>query len=93
MSNADKLTFKTEYVCEVPLYDYDKNSIIDNGWLNYPKAYKFQPKNIDVKAEKPFAQFAVEPKVVLDASIQIISQNFSHERPLNVIITIHEQKQ
>ena len=28
MVNADKLTFKTEYVCEIPLYDYERNSII-----------------------------------------------------------------
>ena len=41
MANADKLTFKTEFVSEIPLYDYEKNSIIDNGWLSYPKAYKF----------------------------------------------------
>ena len=41
MANADKLTFKTEYVCEIPLYDYERQSIIPNGWLSYPRVYKF----------------------------------------------------
>ena len=90
MANADKLTFKTEYVCEIPLYDYERNSIIQNGWLSYPKMYKFQPKNVDVKSDRPFSTFTAEPKVVIDTSVQIISQAFSHERPLNIIITMHE---
>ena len=41
MANAEKLTFKTEYVYEVPLYDYERNSVIQNGWLSYPKMHKF----------------------------------------------------
>ena len=93
MANADKLTFKTEYVCEIPLYDYERHSIIQNGWLSYPRVYKFQPTKMDVKQAKPFKEFAPEPKVVLDTSIQIISQAFSHERPLNTIITMHQKNQ
>ena len=88
----DLITFKTEYISEIPLYDFGQDSISQSCNETKISFKRFSKTNFNIKKTNPCQSMTDEQGVVLSFGIDVNSMYFSHERPLNTIITLYDKK-
>ena len=92
VQHSDLISFKTEYIAEIPLYDPTDESVMrvsNDARLTFKR---FTTRGFSIKKQNPLATLPDEPNVVLSYGADVLSMFFTHERPLNKIITVYDQK-
>lgn len=92
-SRPDLILFKTEYINEISLYDVNQNSVVQTTNDAKLTFKKFTSRGFTVKQNKPFRLLPDDPCVTLSYGIDVYSIYFTHDPPLNKIITMYDEKQ
>ena len=87
----DLVTFKTEYVQEIPIFDKGFESIIQNSPCRQITFRKFDPVKFSVQNNDPLPKFVEVYGVQLSFGIEVMSQIFTHELNLNKILSQYSQ--
>lgn len=93
MNHSELLSFKTEFINEIPLYDLVTGSIVRVSSDSKLIMKKFSSKGFNIKMQSPCAKLQDEPGVVFCYGIDVLSIYFTHEKPLNRIITLYDHNQ
>ena len=87
----DLVTFKTEYVQEIPIFDKGFESILKNSAFSQITFRKFDPVKFSVQDNDPLAKMAEVQGVQLSFGTEVMSQIFTHELNLNKILSQYSQ--
>ena len=87
----DMISFKTDYIGEIPLFDMVEQSVVQNIVKTDLRLKKFQARGFDIKAENPCTKLQDEPNVCLSYGIDVMSMYHTHEKALNSIITTYDK--
>lgn len=90
MKHTDLISFKTEFINEIPLYEIIDSSIVRASNESKIILKRFSSKGFSIKKPSPCATLPDEPNVVLSYGIDVLSITFTHEKPLNRIITVYD---
>lgn len=90
IERPDQISFETQYILEIPLFDRKKNSILLSRWIQDPDVYKFVgrgPKRYSAKRSCVAEDVIKVRTVVVDMSVQVMSQSFTTDPCINYIIS------
>ena len=90
IKHSDLISFKTEYINEIPLYDFVASSVVKTSNDSKLSLKKFSTKGFSIKKQSPCATLQDEPNVILSYGVDVLSIFFTFERPLNRIITVYD---
>ena len=92
IERPDQITFKTQYILEIPLFDRKKNSILLSRWIQEPDVYKFNSgsKRYSAKRSCVVEDIIKVRTVVVDMSVQVMSQSFTTDPCINYIISKYD---
>lgn len=69
----DQITFKTEYIAEVPLYDTENQCILPITYDSKLGFKKFVKSDFAIKSNDPLRNFHNDPRVSLSYGIDVLS--------------------
>ena len=91
-SKPDLITWRTNYIGEIPLYDFVNECVIQIDKTVLLNFKRFNSTDFSVKKHNPCANLRDEAGVQLAYQVDVYSLYFSFERPLNCIITLYDTK-